>query len=124
MIRKIVWILLSCLMIISLVTVSCATPVSETPQGTDGTPAATADGADVPKYGGIYTDVLTADPMGFDLAYSLFTDTGDLVYDELMTGGLGQRSCRDGRDRLAVRFHRRDRSVDRFAGGELGPPGR
>ncbi|MDH5696271.1 MAG: ABC transporter substrate-binding protein [Dehalococcoidia bacterium] len=99
--KKIVWILVSCLMILSLVIASCgpeeeaeekevgkATVVTAAEEEAEEEEEAVAPGPEVPEYGGMLSVIYPGDPMGFDEpTYADYFDTaGVYTHDELLEG--------------------------------------
>jgi len=104
MAKKIVWLVLSCLMVLSLVMASCGTEETTTgtvtEEGTGQTVSvgeeeeaaveeeAVAAGPEVPQYGGTLSVVYGMDVMGFDelTAPDYWDVAGHLTHDELLEG--------------------------------------
>jgi peptide/nickel transport system substrate-binding protein len=94
--RKIVWLILTCLMVTALVLVSCGPAATTTPPTTappttappTTAPPTTAPPTGEPQYGGTMTLVLQQDIQGFDEAYTTpwTTITMHLTNEELWTG--------------------------------------
>jgi len=79
--KKIVWLVVSCLMVLSLVMASCG-PAEEEEEGVEGMLS-----PEVPKYGGIHITVGT-EPSGFDprVVMSHFTNTLPTTHELMLTG--------------------------------------
>ncbi len=102
MTKKIVWLVISCLMIISLVVASCGPATVEEEEEEEEVIIGEEEEEEeeeevkeeellppeVPKYGGVHTKVITQDPMGFDEAYAVHPNitTAFLTNSELMGG--------------------------------------
>ncbi len=105
--NRLVWVAVSCLMALSLVTISCGQAIEEKEEG-PGVKVTTEEGEqkqeettteevteevveegllspDVPKYGGRITNAVNQDPMGWDHFTAMFPGLS-LAEDELMTG--------------------------------------
>jgi len=102
MAKKVLWLLVSCLMVISLVMASCGTVAEEeetelttetriekkTETKTE-TKVEKQEGfadPETPKYGGIYTRYTTADPMGWDYAHTRLMTSSMMMGQELSMG--------------------------------------
>lgn len=97
--KKIIWILVSCLMVLSLVIASCA-PEEEAEERVVGEAVvvtteeeveeeeAVAPGPEVPQYGGTLNVIYPGDPMGFDepTYADYFNTAGVYTHDELLEG--------------------------------------
>jgi len=81
--KKVVWLVVSCLMVAALVLASCAPAVTE-----EEVVEEAAVGPEVPKYGGTFNTVLNTTTLGFDDAYTVGWSAHalQLTSDELLTG--------------------------------------
>lgn len=105
MTRKILWLIVSALMALSLVVAACSqstaapapqpAPVTPKPQAAPAAPApqpapaekeAAKPGADAPRYGGTLTLVTNVDPNNWDPARIITGQTVDTVYQQLWEG--------------------------------------
>ncbi len=104
MTKKIVWLVVTCLMAAALLLASCApgppTPTSTptltpTPTPTPTPTTASTSGTEVPKYGGTLTFIDNAAPAGFDDCYTKYSDcrANKQIYNDMFDGdwamGLG-----------------------------------
>jgi len=99
MVKKVLWLLVSCLMAVSLVIASCGPATTgeeeeeeeeeviigeeeeeEEEEGEGLLPP------DVPKYGGTLTTIISTDPLGFDYAYTRLMTSNTLQNEELTMG--------------------------------------
>jgi peptide/nickel transport system substrate-binding protein len=79
MVKKIAWLLVSCLMVLSLVIASCGGEEEETEEGGYASP-------ETPKYGGTFTRIRGTDPIGWDYAVSRDMFSQMLMGEELLMG--------------------------------------
>lgn len=88
--RKIVWLILSCLMVLALVLASCGPAVPEEEEEVTPLPEEEEEVIPVPeaKYGGVFAFGASTDVLGFDEVYVIPYNplTLDLTHDELLTG--------------------------------------
>jgi len=77
--KKIIWLLVSCLMVLSLVVASCGTTTVEEEEEEEEVIIGEEEEEEeeemilppeVPKYGGVFTRIRTSDPMGWDYAHT------------------------------------------------------
>ena len=86
--KKIVWAAISCLMVLSLVIISCGQAdedIGDIEEITEELEEAGLLSPDVPKYGGRITNAVNQDPMGWDHFTAMFPGLS-IAEDELMTG--------------------------------------
>jgi len=98
--KKIIWVVVSCLMALSLIMASCGGGEVEEEEEVDG-----AVTPETPKYGGMYMTTAFGDPSGFDPreVMNLMCPTIWVTHDELVTGdwtkgpaGTGETDWRQG----------------------------
>jgi peptide/nickel transport system substrate-binding protein len=96
--KKIIWILVSFLMVVSLIVASCG-------KGEEGSKEGEFQSPETPKYGGWYITLAFGDPSGFDprIVMNLMCPTIWVTHDELVTGdwakgpvGTGETDWRQG----------------------------
>jgi peptide/nickel transport system substrate-binding protein len=91
MVKKVIWVLVCCLMALSLVIASCGNGGTESSDGdTTSTPGdeeeVVSTSPDTPKYGGTFTRIRLTDPMGWDYAVSRDMFTQMMMGEELLGG--------------------------------------
>ncbi|OGN91061.1 MAG: hypothetical protein A2158_05320 [Chloroflexi bacterium RBG_13_46_14] len=81
MVRKTLWLLVSCLMVLSLVIASCGGGEEEEEEEEEGYASPTT-----PKYGGTFTRIRGTDPIGWDYAISRDMFTQMMMGEEMLGG--------------------------------------